>query len=124
MYALDIYNKEAIGQLKEVDSNSIVIELGYVCKFHKDPTTERLNYIFWLHPASLVMLQNHYDVLIINCIYKINCYNLSLYYITSRISTGKIFNIGYCFINSECKVVYNIVVLYLTEIFTDYLPGK
>ena len=37
---------------------------------------------------------------------------------------GKIFNIGYCFINSEHKVIYNMVVSYLTEIFTDYLPGK
>ena len=37
---------------------------------------------------------------------------------------GKLFNIGYCFINFKRKVVYDIVILYLIEIFTDYLLGK
>ena len=124
MLALDIYNKEAIKQLKEGDSDSIVAELGYVYKFHKDPTTKRLNYIFWLHPASLALLQNHYDVLIINCTYKTNCYNLPLCHITDRRSTGKTFNNSYCFINSKREVVYNMVISHLTGIFTNYLPGK
>ena len=70
------------------------------------------------------MLQNHYDILIIDYTYKTNHYNLLLYHITNRISMGKIFNLGYYFINSKCKVVYNMVISHLTEIFTDYLPGK
>ena len=37
---------------------------------------------------------------------------------------GKMFDIGYCFINSEYEVVYNMVVSHLIEIFIDYLPGK
>ena len=124
LLALDIYNKEAIEQLQGGGSNGTKEELGYIYKFHKDPTTERLDYIFFLHPASLVMLQNHYNVLIIDYTYKTNRYNLPLYHITGRTSTGKTFNIGYCFINSEHEVVYNIVVSHLTEIFTDYLPGN
>ena len=124
LYALDIYNKEAIEQLKEGDGNDIVVELGYVYKFHKDPTTERLDYIFWLHPASLALLQNHYDVLMIDCTYKINRYNLPLCHITGRTSTGKTFDIGYCLINSEREVIYNMIISHLTEIFTDYFPGK
>ena len=43
---LDIYNEEAIEQPKEDNSDSIVAELDYIYKFYKDPTTERLNYIF------------------------------------------------------------------------------
>ena len=124
LYTLDIYNKETIEQLKEADSNDIITELGYICKFHKDPTTERLDYIFWLHPASLAMLQNYYNILIIDCTYKTNCYNLPLCHITGRTSTGKTFDIDYCFINSERELVYDMVVAHLTEIFKDYLPGK
>ena len=37
---------------------------------------------------------------------------------------GKTFNIGYCFINSKHKLVYDMVVAHLTEIFKDYFPGK
>ena len=60
----------------------------------------------------------------IDCTYKTNRYNLPLCHITGRTSTGKTFDIGYCLINSEREVVYNMVISHLTKIFTDYLPGK
>ena len=53
-----------------------------------------------------------------------NRYNVLLCHITGRTSTEKMFDIGYYFINSEREVIYNIVILYLIKIFTDYLLEK
>ena len=77
-----------------------------------------------MYPASLVTLKNNYNMLMLDCTYKTNQYNLLLCHVIDRSCQGKIFDIVYCFINHEREENYTLVVADLAEIYQDSLQGN
>ena len=114
MLALDKYNEQFGG-----DSTK-----RYRYTVHTHPATEQPDYLFWMHPASLALLKENYDLVLIDCTYKTNRYNMPLCHITGRTSSGKTFDIAYCFVNNECEETYTFIVDDLASIFQEHLPDK
>ena len=116
LLALDTYNQEA--------GSGPDLNPGYIYTHYVNESTGQLDYIFFMHPASLATLRDNYDIIMIDCIYKTNKYNMPLCHLTGRTSTGKTFDIGYCFVANEREETYNLIIADITQIFTDHISGK
>ena len=80
--------------------------------------------MFFIYPASLATLYNNYNIIIIDCIYKTNKYNLPLYHITGRTSIDKIFDIGFSFITNKYEEIYSLIIADLEAVFTDHILDR
>ena len=63
-----------------------------------------------MYPGSLALLKENFDLLLINYTYKTNYYNMPLCHIIGRTSSGKTFDIAYCFMNSEREHTYTLII--------------
>ena len=55
---------------------------------------------------SQILLKQNHEVLIMNCIYKINRYKMSLFIINDQIVMHINFYVGFCFIAKETNSDY------------------
>ena len=96
---------------------------GYTYSYRLD-IRKCLDYLFFAHPASLGMLKDNYDVLMLDCTYKVNRYKMPLCHITGRTCQGKTFDIAYAFVNNEKEPIYAFIAEDLADLYRDILHGK
>ena len=63
--------------------------------------THRLSHLFFSHTESLRLLTLKHEVLILDCTYKTNRFNMPLLEITGITSLGYNFWVAFCFLHSE-----------------------
>ena len=74
LYGLDTYNEEISSDLTSPER--------YRYTRHTHPDTDELDYLFWMHPASLELLKENCDIMLLDFTYKTNRYNMPLCHVT------------------------------------------
>ncbi|XP_076943183.1 protein FAR1-RELATED SEQUENCE 5-like [Bidens hawaiensis] len=74
---------------------------GYTHDFRKNPSTNAMEDLFFMHPTSYIMFRSFPHVLIIDTTYNTNVYRLPLVQIVGVTSTGKTITIALSFIPKE-----------------------
>ena len=95
---------------------------GYIYYYHLDPNNH-VNYLFIMHPGSLELLKENYDIILIDSTYKTNRYGMPLCHITGRTSASRSFDIGYAFVHKERQENYALIIMNLKTIFIIYIPN-
>ena len=95
---------------------------GYIYYYHLDPNNY-LDYLFFMHPGSLDLLRDNYDIILLDSTYKINCYGMPLCYIIGRTSSSRSYDVAYAFVAKEREENYALIVANLATIFQIYLPN-
>lgn len=78
-------------------------EQRFFYRFEQDPETSRLRYLIWAHPGMLTFYRAHPDVLIMNCTFKTNCYNLPLLNIIAKSAMNTVIPVAQCWLHGECQ---------------------
>jgi hypothetical protein len=65
------------------------------------PASSRLDIFFFAHLASIKLLENHLDVLLIDCTYKTNRFNMPLLNICRATGNNMIPQLAVAFLNGE-----------------------
>ncbi len=60
-----------------------------------------MSHLFFSRRSSQIILKINYEILIMNCIYKINKYKMLLMIIFDQIALHKIFYVAFCFMTKE-----------------------
>lgn len=127
--AKDIRNQIAIARrdLREGQSSiqALVDQLqkkGFWCRTQLD-TDNRLTAIFFAHPDSVAYLQPNPDILILDCTYKTNRYNMPLLDMVGVDSCQKSFCIAFAFLSEETEDDYLWVLRHLRSLYQQDLPS-
>ena len=111
--ARDIYNERDVLRLEELElltSTQILIkalsddEQWYMQI--KIDAEQKIQYLFYTSNCMQKILLENAELLIMNCIYKINRYKMPLLIIIEIINLNIFFNVNFCFIKSECMTDY------------------
>jgi len=95
-------------------------EQQFFFRFEHDPETSRLRYLIWAHPGMLTFYRAHPDVLIMDCTYKTNCYNLPLLNIIAMSAMNTVIPVAQCWLPGECQGDYSWAFGRLHELLTEY----
>src|SRR5438105_1363175 len=79
----------------------------------------RLATLFFSHPYSINMLKEHPDVILLDCTYKTNKFNMPFLHIVSVNSTNKTFNVAFRFLLNELEKTYIFTIKSLRNLFTE-----
>jgi hypothetical protein len=103
---------QAVLQYLEDYTNSEGEKYFYCIKMDEG---NRVNTLFFAYPLMDDVVKANCEVLLIDCTYKVNQFNMPFLHITSFTSTGQQFDVGYCFMPGEKEHQYKIAVQYLRE---------
>jgi hypothetical protein len=73
----------------------------------KRDSENHIQYLFFAHSKQVELLLANPDVLLMDCIYRINKYRLPLLHILGCISLQTFFSAGFCFLRNETEVDYH-----------------
>jgi hypothetical protein len=76
-----------------------------------------VNTLFFAHPIVLNVLKSSPDVLLMDCTYKVNQFDMPLLHITGSTPLGGTFDIAYCFLPGEKEPQYKVAIQFLCEFF-------
>lgn len=79
-----------------------LIEHRFFFDFTVDEQSRRLRYLFWAHPRMAAHYARHPDVLIMDCTYKTNKYNMPLLNIIAMTGMNTVIPIAQCWLPGEC----------------------
>jgi hypothetical protein len=123
--ARDIYNvkaqmrREALGPLTPVQA--LIRELDqddWVYQFQKDMDNQ-ITHLFFIRGTSQIMLKTNFEVLIMDCIYKINRYKMPLLIISGQTALHTNYYVGFCFMARETSADYCWVLQQLKDVYTQ-----
>ena len=104
----DIYNEKARLRRQRLNFRTPILALMEELSRHEDWHTEfledgvhRLSHLFFSHTESLQLLALNPEVLIMDCTYKTNRFNIPLLNIIGITSLGKNFWVAFCFLRNE-----------------------
>lgn len=108
----DIFNERVQAKIKALQGRSIVEALfheleagGYSYAYETFPEGHEkagtLSNLLMIHPRSLNIYKENFDVLILDCTYKTNRYNYPLLDIVGCTGMNTTFNLGVCFQHNE-----------------------
>jgi len=111
----DIFNERAQVKTKALQGKSTVEALhndlaegGYHHEYEVFPDAHdkagTLSHLLIVHPQSLAIYKENFDVLILDCIYKTNRYNYPLLDLVGCTGMNTSFNLGICFLHNEVRV--------------------
>ena len=130
LVALDQYNRGdnvlSDKQLKgvEIPQQIETVPLhGYIYYYHLDPNNH-LNYLFFMHPGSLDLLKDNYNIILIDSTYKTNRYGIPLCHLTGRTSSSRLFDIAYAFVAKEREENYTLIIANFATIFRIHFPDQ
>jgi hypothetical protein len=125
----DIYNRIAATRrdLREGQSSiqALVDQLyseGFWCRVKLDPDN-RLTAIFFAHPDSVAYLQCNPDVLLLDCTYKTNKYEMPLLDMVGVDSCQRSFCIAFAFLSGESAEDYSWALQHLRTLYQRDLPS-
>src|SRR5690348_12154262 len=78
----------------------------------------RLATLFFSYLYSIEMLKEHPNVVLLDCTYKINKFNMPFLYIVSVNSIEKTFNITFSFLLNKLEKIYKFAIKSLCNLFT------
>ena len=116
MQLLAMECRSAMQQLKK-----LLTEKHYVYFDRSDLETDHLIDIMWSHPESSVLCKCFPSILLLDCTYKTNRYNMPLLEMVGMTSTGRTFSIAHAFLAHEREENYEWV---LTKLKHFYMPDK
>lgn len=100
-----IYNAKANLRTHEMEGRSamqqlmkVLVEKHYVYWHRKDETTDEVLDLFWAHPESILLSKCFPSVVLVDCTYKTNRYNMPLFAMVGVTSTARTFSIAHCFL--------------------------
>jgi hypothetical protein len=76
-----------------------------------------LKSLFWAHPYSIQMLKQHPNVVMLDCTYKTNRFNMPFLHIVGVTSMNRTFDIAFCFMPNELKESYKHPIHSLLALF-------
>ncbi len=104
----DIYNvKQAIRRkiLESLTSTQFLLknlnEDNWYYRYRITSLTHEITHLFFVEKHTFKLLKNNWKILLMNCIYKINKYKLSLLVIVDYISLSIIFYVDFAFLTRE-----------------------
>ena len=104
----DIYNEKARLRRQRLNFRTPILALMEELSRHEDWHTEfledgvhRLSHLFFSHTESLQLLALNPEVLIMDCTYKTNRFNMPLLNIIGITSLGKNFWVAFYFLRNE-----------------------
>jgi hypothetical protein len=77
---------------------------------HQEDDQGRLHALFWAHPYSIARLKEHPDVIMLDCTYKTNKFNMPFLHIVGITSMNTTYDIAYCLLPNEEEVSYNFAI--------------
>jgi hypothetical protein len=76
----------------------------------------RVSHLFFMHPDSIRMLQQHPNVILLDCTYKTNRFRMPMLHLTGVTSMNKNYELAYAFLPSEKDEDYLFVTEALKEL--------
>jgi hypothetical protein len=76
-----------------------------------------LNALFWAHLYVIKMLKEHSDVVMLDCTYKTNQFNMPFLHIVGVTSMDKTYDIAFCLLPNEEEGTYNFAIACLKALF-------
>ncbi|KIV98474.1 uncharacterized protein PV09_09719 [Verruconis gallopava] len=124
----DIFNKRVQAKARALQGRSVVEALfseledsGYYYPHQTFPENHEkagtLSHLLVIHPRSLAIYKENFDVLILNCTYKTNRYNYPLLDLVSYTRMNTTFNLGLCFQHNKTQDDYEWTLEQLKTIF-------
>jgi hypothetical protein len=86
-----------------------------------DIDRNQITHLFFIKDSSRVLLKSNYEILVMNCTYKINRYKISLLILSEQISLHINFYVAFYFMISETSFDY---IWVLKKLKTLYLQIK
>lgn len=83
----------------------------------KTDSENRLQTLFFAHPYSIEMVKEHPDVLMLDCTYKTNKFNMPFLHVVGVNSMTKTFSVAFCFLPNEQEASYDFAIDALDELF-------
>jgi len=104
----DIYNerlklrKEELGELTPTKALcKMLFKTGSWAISYEKAEDGSLNKLFFAHTTAIQLAQNYPYVLLFNCTYRMNQYNMPLLHVTGVAPTGEAFSITFAFMSQE-----------------------
>ena len=92
-------------------------------KFYKDYETgedNRIQRLYFTDPKSIELLKENSDILVLDCTYQTNEYNIPLLNIIGASSIGKTTQVGLCFLSGEAEHDFNWAIKALHGLFEGH----
>ena len=80
------------------------------------PANGPLNRLFFIHPTALIIWKQHPDVLLLDCTYKTNRFNMPLLNICAITGNNMVVQMGLAFLSGEKEEDYNWAIDQLKDI--------
>ncbi len=104
----DVYNLKTELRRNELDSLSSMQALmnqlntnDWFFAYQKNRRDQITHLFFFFIRSSQIMFKNNFEVLVMNCTYKINKYKMSLFIVSDQIALHKIFYVAFCFMTKK-----------------------
>ena len=79
--------------------------MDYFCGY-KTHISGEVTHLFFAHPKSVELFKHYSEVLLMDCTYKTNCFNIPLLNIIGTTALGTSFFIGFVFMSGETNKDY------------------
>ncbi|XP_020253274.1 protein FAR1-RELATED SEQUENCE 5-like [Asparagus officinalis] len=118
MKRADPENKSCQKQVYNAVNDSIR-QLNYMYDVRTADESSELGDIVFCHPASFVMVNAYPEVMMIDCTYNTNEYDIPLLEVVGATSTDKTFTIAYAFMRNERQENYRFVLQFIRTLFVS-----
>ncbi|CZS93089.1 uncharacterized protein RCO7_11158 [Rhynchosporium graminicola] len=92
---------------------------GFSPQFY--PQTGPLERLFFIHPTSIRLWKQHSDVLLLDCIYKTNRFNMPLLNICGITGNNMVIQLGLVFLSGETERDYTWALLQLRDLIAQHM---
>ncbi len=126
----DIYNIKAQLRrdvLESLTSMQTLIrqlnESDWIYQLQKN-SNNQITHLFFIRGSSQTILKNNYEILMLDCTYKINRYKMSLLMISEQIEMSKNFYVRFCFMTKEITSNYCWILNQLKTVYAQMKMSK
>jgi hypothetical protein len=93
-------------------------ESDWFYQFQKNDENE-ITHLFFVRRSSRIILNTNYEILIMNCMYKINKYKMSFLVISDQISLKNNFYVRFCFMTKKTIFDYSCILKQLKIVYSQ-----
>jgi hypothetical protein len=107
----------------DANINSSVDENDWIYQLQKN-SNNQITHLFFIRESSQTILKNNYEILMLDCTYKINRYKMFLLMINEQIEMNKSFYVRFCFMTKEITSNYCWVLNQLKTMYAQIKMSK
>lgn len=122
----DIRNLRAEYRRADLDGHSALMALlrdlkerGFWYKYEEEEETHILKYLYICHPKALEVYKTNHEVLLFDCTYKTNKFNMPLLNICGVTGNKKTIQIALCFLPDETEPTYDTALRTHAQMMTE-----